>query len=225
MMICFDFLNRPIALQTGKISVLVIENKSCFRKTVRALLSGAAEEENIVLSEKNKPIKFRSAARLIGNYFALDYSAHQLKSIYADMAYFCGEEMRQETLELSGKISEYLEKLNENFDFDFTYTSELNLQDLFKIKDLKPDQVCKSSLEALLDYMLLLQKYSHIKCFILLNLHVFFSQKELSALYTELLQRSIPVLVLEGNTCFEPCQQEKYTILDEDLCEIVAEPD
>lgn len=222
MMLCFEFLNSPIPLQTNKINVLVIENKACFRKTVRAMLSGTAEEANILLSQQNKPINFKISARLLQNYFALDYSAQQIKSIYADLENFCSEEMRQETLQLSQKISEYLEQLNEAFDFDFNYDFELDLPELFRMKKLKPDQTFKTTVEALLDYMMLLQKYSHVKCFILLNLHVFFSLEELSDLYKALLQRNIPVLVLESSASAEPNTLEQLTILDEDLCEIVA---
>lgn len=221
MRICFDFLSRPVPLQTGRIHVLIIENKTCFRKTVGAILSGTAEEENIVLSEQNQPIKFKSSAQMIGNYFALDCTAQQIKSIYADIASFCNEQMREETMQLSQKISEYLEMLNEEFDFDFSYDSELNLPDLFKMKGLKPDIASKNRIEALLDYILLLQKYSHIKCFILLTPHTYFEANELSALYEELLERNVPVLALESNDLFEHCIQEECTILDKDLCEIV----
>lgn len=225
MMLCFEFLNRPIPLQTNKINVLIIENKVCFRKIVRAMLNENTEEANIILSQQNKPINFKTYARLIQTYFALDYSAQQIKSIYADLEAFCSEEMRQETLQLSQSISEYLEQLNEAFDFDFNYDFELNLPQLFKTKNLKPDQTCKTTGEALLDYMLLLQKYSHVKCFILLNLHAFFSVEELNDLYNSLLQRNMPVLVLESSVSSEPSMLENYTILDGDLCEIVAEQD
>lgn len=165
MMMYFDFLSRPIPLQAGRISVLVIENKACFRKTVEAILNGTAEEENIVLSERNQPIKFKSCAQLIKNYIALDCSAQQLKSIYADMSSFCNAEMREETLQLSQQISEYLEKLNEEFDFDFSYNLDLNLPELFKMKGLKPDQVSKGPMEILLDLYVAAPKIQPYKVF------------------------------------------------------------
>lgn len=223
MMLYFDFLNKPVELQNGKISVLIIENKNCFRKAVQALMNGTAGEGSVVLSEKNQPIEYKTNAKLIENYFALECSSQQIKSIYTDMANYCSEEMREETMQLSQKICDYLERLNEAYDFDFRYDLELNLPELFKIKKLKPDRSCQSLVEALLDYMLLLQKYSSIKCFILLNLHSFFSTDELTALYKELLQRNMAVLVLESNAHYEACTQENRIIIDEDLCEIVAD--
>ena len=108
-----------------------------------------------------------------------------------------------------------------NFDYDFNYSVDVNLSDLFKIQNLKPNISNEHWLESLLDFILLIKKYTSTKVFVLLNVHSYFTKEEIDLFYKEILYNRIPLLVLEDNynlckSCFESVR-----IIDADLCEII----
>ena len=85
-----------------------------------------------------------------------------------------------------------------NFDYDFNYSVDVNLSDLFKIQNLKPNISNEHWLESLLDFILLIKKYTSTKVFVLLNVHLYFTKEEIDLFYKEILYNRIPLLVLES---------------------------
>ena len=67
----------------------------------------------------------------------------------------------------------------------------------------------------------MMRRYSSIKCFVILNLHTYFSLAELELFYKELAYQSIEILVIENKKVFNSLQNEITYIVDEDMCEII----
>lgn len=223
MTVSFDFLSVPIEIGNDRISVLCIENKNCFRKITRSFYNENLEENNIIFSENLTQLKSKGNIAFIYDYFDISFSSSLMKKLYDSISDFCFSEMPEERAAFERAVFAFLDEINRNYDFDFSYNSEIDIKSFFKSQNLKPDIECKEFTEALSDYILLVQKYSSVKCFVLLNPHTYFSAEELTAFYDDMLRRNIKLLVIEGNKNFEKSELESLIISDEDFCEIFEE--
>lgn len=220
-MISFDFLSEPLTFKNTYINTLCIENKTLFSDTVKALREGACDENKIIFSKDFKPIKMKNNVDFIFDYYALDFSSAFIKKIYEDMNIFCIDNMQEKTVELKRVILSFLDEVNENFDFDFSYTIDLSLPDFFKGQGVKPALENRRLIENLCDYILIVQKYAPVKCFILLTPCLYFSDSELEIFFKEMSERNINILILENIILRKKTEYEKITIIDNDLCEII----
>ena len=216
-----DDLSEPLYLSEKYINVLSIENKALFRRFIKAMLNGEPEEENFIFSENYKPLPYRKNICFLYDCYNLSFSSSFMKKIYDDMATFCSDEMLDRTIALKKAVTDFISKVTEEFDFDFIYNDDVSLQDVFKIQNVRPDTNSQGVLESLYEYIVLIQKYTPVRCFVISGLHQNFSTTELEAFYKELIDRKIRLLVVESTTDFVPSLFEELTIIDEDLCEIV----
>lgn len=221
MKISFNFLSKPLTFEKHFINTLCIENPTVFSETIRAFRNGNIEEHDIIFSENFSPIKAKHNIEFIYDYYDFNFSSSFMKKIYEDMELFCIDNLTEKTVELKNTIFAFLDKVNENYDFDFTYNIDFNFIDFFKSQAFRPLFDGSSLIENLLDYILLVQKYTSVKCFVLLVPSLYFTEEDLNLFYKEIIQRRIYLLVIEGNLIREKNNFEKLTILDKDLCEIV----
>lgn len=222
MMFACDYLSEPLDLSEKYIHVLSIENKAVFRKFIKAMLCGEPQEDHFIFSEAYEPVPFKKTILFLHDCYNLSFPSALIKRIYNDLTVFCHDEMPEQTLALKRAISEFMDRINEEFDFDFTFREEVIVQDIFKMQNLRPDTNSESVLESLYAYMVLIQKYAPVKCFVISGLHQNFSSFELETFYKELIAGKIRLLDVESTTDFIPASSEKLTVIDEDLCEIVA---
>ena len=175
-----------------------------------------------MFSEDFTPIKIKENVCFLYDFYNLSLSTSVLKKLYENISLFCNTELQSETTELKIQVATFLEKLMMNYDYDFNCNFDLDLVDLFKIQDMKPDISKENLCHSLLDFIILLSKYTKVKCFVLLNLHLYFTDEELNLLYKEFVYNKLNVLVLENSSNFIKNQYEVLRIIDEDLCEIIA---
>ena len=216
-----DYLSESLYLSDEYINVFSIENKPVFRRFVKAMLQGEPEEENFIFSKDYKPYPFRKNVCFINDCYNLSFSSSAIKKIYEDMASFCNTELSEQTFAVKRAVADFIGTVIEEYDFDFTFQEEVVLQDIFKMQNVRPDINSDSVLESLYEYIVFVQKYAPVGCFVILGLHQNFSPSELAPFYKELTVRKIRLLDIESTTDFKPSSSEKLTVIDEDLCEIV----
>lgn len=221
MMVSFDFLTKPICLSNHKINVLYIENQQLFRNTVSCFYTGSFDENNIVFSENYTPVKFKNNICFISDIFSIDFSASFLKKVYEDLSDYANTYLQESTVSIKADIINYLEKLSQNYDYDFDFNDNLEISDLLKMQGFKPNMNSNNLMSRLLDYIIMTRRYSPVKCFVILNLHSYFSPTELELFYRELTYQSIEILVIENKKVFDSIQNEITYIVDEDMCEII----
>ena len=219
-MVSFDFLSKTICPDEKKVDVLCIENHNLFRRIYNAFLSGETEENNIVFSENYVPLKFKGNVCFLDDYFRLAYSNSIMKKLYERIEDYCYSEMERETVQLKSHLVGYMEQIVKGFDFDFEFNYEFALPELFKLMNMKPVADNYDVLNALIDYILILNKYAPPKCFVLMNLHLYFSENELDLFYGDMINNHIKLLVIESRTVFKKSINENLIIYDNDFCEI-----
>lgn len=215
-----DFLSEPLTLYDNMINIICVENKALFRNIIRSFYDEDPEKMNIVFSENFTPLRYKGNICFVSDFYQLTVSPTIIKKLYDNIASFCINEITHETVNVKKQLISFMDTVIENYDFDFSYNYDFNLQDLFKMHNLKPNISSDNLLESLLNFILLLKKYSSVKCFVLLNLHLFFNKNELEIFYKEIIYNHIPILVLENTASFSKSQYEKIRIIDNDLCEI-----
>lgn len=221
MMVTFDFFSEPVELREDSISVVCIENKKIFRKTVAAFFDGCPEESNIYFSENFETLKYKGNVCFIPSYYEFDFSAAYMKKLYETLSVYANTNLCEEVQNIQSASMQFFLKIAEEYDYDLEFSDCLDIISLFKMQSLKPSLSTENLLSTLLDFLTLTKKYSLVKCFVLLNLHSFFEEEELTIFYQEIKYRKIDILVIEDIKHFDSLPIEKFYILDKDLCEIV----
>lgn len=221
MMVNFEFLSTPICFTENEVNVLCVENQKLFRMICDSFINDQTEENKIVFSENYQPYKVKGNVFVVFDYFRLSYSNSLMKKMYDQIEKFCVGELAIETVQLKTHIVKYVESIVKAYDFDFDFNYDISIVELLKSVDFKPNLENDDSINALLDYMLILNKYVPQKCFVLLNLHLYFSEKELELFYTDIINNHINLLVIENKMSFNKCSQENVIVYDNDFCEIV----
>lgn len=221
IMVSFPFLSVPLCISERSIEVLCIENQKLFREVYYAFVSDTLEESNIVFSRNFEPFNKKEKLFVIDEYFSLSYSNAIMKKIYEQMEAFCNIELQRETLQLKSHIVKYLERLANDFDYDFDFDYAFSMTELFKTVNLKPVSDGTDKLNMLLDYILIIEKYVSPECFVLFNLHLYFTEDEIAGFYKDIISKHIKILVVENIKTFVSNKDEKIIIYDKDFCEIV----
>ena len=220
MIFSFDYLKNAVDLKENGIVTLSIENKTVFRNIVGAFKSGELEENGIVFSENYQPIDCKKYVCFIDDFFNPEFPSAFLKKLYTDAAQCCHNELLDETLKFKSAYEVLMSGIICKFDYDLTCNYDFDLAAFLKFRGLCPALTGEGLLENLLEYILLISKYSAVKCFVALNLHLFFMREELGKLFEELNMNHISMLVIEGALPEAYPKNQKIYILDEDLCEI-----
>jgi len=91
--------------------------------------------------------------------------------------------------------------------------------------DFRVDLDNLSPCEALYEQLSLLHRLGKNQCFILINIHAFFSPAELAQLYKMTQYQKMNLLLLESYMPRSPLSPEDITLFDADLCELTLEND
>lgn len=200
------------------IPIVCIEHQESLRETVSFFESGEFSINPPVFSKNFEPIDNKKI-QFVSHFFELSFSTSFYKKVYYDMQKLCFDCFSEEVLALNCQTTRLLEQIAEKYDFDFTFNDTVDLISVFKSQNLKADFQSENKLEQLLNYIILTQKYAPVNCFVLLNMHLYFTETELILFYEEVKKRNITVLLIEA-VCFPKLPGEKYYILDKEYCEI-----
>lgn len=221
MMVNFEFLSEPLQLVDGTVNVLCVENQKLFRGIFNAFVNGETEENRIIFSENFEPVKIKGNVCVIDDFFRLTYSNTIIKKLYEQIEKYCNYELQKETTQLKIHIVNYFEQLISAFDYDFEFNYDLSIAELLKAVSLKPNTDKSEVIGILLDYILLVNKYAPPKCFVLLNLHLYFDEEELDLFFKDIINNHIKLLLVENKKSFKTTNCEKVVIYDNGFCEIV----
>ena len=204
---------QTIRVHISEISVLIIENTATSITT--ALLNELTKQKVKVIfcDEKRNP-----SSELMSYYGCHDCSLKLRAQL--DWQQFSKEMVW--TAIVSQKIQMQAENLNffglQESELLHKYREEIEFNDQ---SNREPYTDSNSFLENLINYIKFIQNYTPVKCFILLNIHLYLSNEELELFYRDIINNHIKLLVLENYKFFDRHSFEKIIILDKDLCEIV----
>lgn len=212
-----------IELSETKVTNIIIESPDVFESMLNELYNQTlGNEGKWVLSNNSTPIEIKKYSEIILNPFNLDINNKRLLAkLYENIKNNATKtDLYIKWIELYPKVSEVLDELIEDFDYNFEYDDEIEIKELLKLVNLRLNIETSDSLEKMIDYMNLHNSILETKLFILVNIHSFYTQDKLKYLYEQAFYKKYYLLLLECKAADTVEILEKRYIIDKDGCVI-----
>lgn len=221
-MMAFEYLTQTIDLCPG-ITYLIIENKKLFRNTLNALAADEGEEL-FVISEDFKPLDFKKKVFYFSDILNVALNDKKINNkIISELESVANEVYLESLSDIKLRLLNLAEKLSFHFDYDYSYTDNLETSALLKLLEFRIRDDSSDSLESLVLCVRILQKHLGVRLIMIRNLSLYYTTQEISALESTFQSIGFPLIDLE---CSVPqgIASGKFVIIDEDLCQVVDTP-
>lgn len=223
MKLAHPFLENPIIFEENKVNILVVEHQKVFSELVHELLEQTNDVEGrFILSCDLKQLNFHKEVEMVIDLFTLELNQKKtITKLYSQLKTSAiGSEYYLDTTCLLGEITQFLEKILQTTQYPLVYSDEIDIASIFKLADVKFETLYNSLVEKLLDYLVIVQEFCDISCFIFVNLKCYLLDEEIAQLYKFISYKKLNILLLENTMREKRFEEEKIYIIDGDLCEI-----
>lgn len=224
MKIIHPIFQEPIVLKDDKVCVIQIENKRCYRELLCEMFyqSNHTLEGRFLVTEEAKSFDLGKDVHIVTDVLSIDSNQRKiLAKLYQRLETDALEsDFYLETQEILANMQKFIALLTDNETIALNFKDAINLQDLFKIADVKVECENIKLLEKILDYLEVVQEFLKPKCIIIVGLKQFFEKKEIEEIYKFAVYREIRLILIENGLDEEIYDLEKKIIIDCDLCEI-----
>lgn len=201
------------------VNTLVIENPKFFRHIIGQFAQALKNENSeIVISEGNAQIKGKDYIQFCSNYFEFDI-LKKLNSILS-------KQLISKLATVFEISSWYQQGYSLLSDILMEYDSHISINELPDysqiIKLYNPSlqfEKVDDNLQALVKYIDILVEFVNLKLIVFVGIEAFFSKEELIMLFKHCRYKEVSVFMLESTKKYN-FDNEKYVIIDKDLCEI-----
>lgn len=223
MKLSHPLLEQPLLFGENEINVLIIENQRLFTSIIQEIFEQIkGNESNIVLSSNGNILDMSKNAELIVDYYNLEFNQKKvLNKLYQSLTSLITEsEEYLKFIELSSEMVHFIENIVINALYPVRYVNELEPTAYLKFMDVRLEQEYGTMADKIVDYILIMQEYARIQCFILVNIKSYLSEEEIESFYQFICYNKYNVLLIENQTREKRFDQEVITVIDEDLCQI-----
>lgn len=215
-------LENKIIFEEGKINVLEIYNKKFFRKMIE-ILNGEeeAEDNEIVLLDNEKRVDLKKNVFVLTDLFNIDFNSKKIiTKIYNELIENIKKRQDDELENLTIKLRNYLiEEINE-LPFEFNINSELEINDLLKVFNLKIDTTCYITIVEKIEFIInIIANLKIANILVIPNLKVYLDKEEIIEIYKYSLYNNIKLLVLENSSNANIENYEMKNIIDKEFDE------
>lgn len=220
MKFVYSNINQVFRFGLGYTNELVVENKKLFFEIVNnMMLQAEGVGGNCVLSIADKTVEFSKYADVTVQFapFQLNrknlltkfYSALEKKAMDA--------ENYSKTLELLGRLENYVYELADEFDFEVD-CKKVAVGPLIRALAPEIEETDKNTIEKIFSYMELIREIDRDRLFIMVNMRTYFDDYEMECFLESVCLHDFKVLLLE-NTSFKKLKNTHRCTIDDDLCE------
>lgn len=200
----------------------IIESPELYAKYLQELFSQQnGEEGKFVLSNKDKELNLAKNMEIIMNPFQVEINGRKiLNKLYAELEQLSKSEvMYTKTLELAGKIQEYLLELEQHTDYILEFDLELDMTALFKTVGIRHEIQETDFFERLIRYIKIAVNVLSTKVFVFVNIRSYLTDLQMQELIKEIHYQEVKGVFIENQDrgCMEGGM--RY-IIDRDGCEI-----
>lgn len=226
MRLSHPLLSTPLHQIEGRIPVLVAENPIVFRKLLTEL-SAQAEGRlgSFILSKDYEPLDCAEHLQVLTNYLSLHLNNRRLQNRFQTLlTSLLAEELSEAHNKLQQEIVNFLHRLSISINYPLSFNHEEYVPTLLKAIKLQPDLEENDALVSLMQYLEIQHDLLKQQCFILVNLHGYFSSEEISELYRYAHYKKWSLFVLEYHLK-NSLPDEEVSIIDSQLCELRSDKD
>lgn len=174
----------------------------------------------MVFSENNKEIKFSKSVDMLNEYINIDLNEKKIISKLYNLLKIKSLEDYDRYSRLSETITEYVQELLFDEEFDLIQGNNIDPIDIFKGVVVGIEDSNNSIPEKFLEYIRVLEKFMDTEVFIFVNLKEFFNNEEIIQIYNKLLLNKTKFIIVQSRTIDNIDSREVLYIIDEDFCEI-----
>lgn len=223
MIIRISNFESDIAISDEYVRVLEIEDKTLFINIVQSINSlcyNQDSDEYILLLNGDEQLSFSKDAYFIFDVLNIDFNDRKiLNKLYSRIKsnLYLDDDIR-EKLE-----SHYIEMFNLidstllEFPFEFTFKTELVIEDLLKLYGIKLINEGQSFMDKILYLIDLISMLDLCEVLIFCNIKSFFTNDQLEEIYKHIIHNQINVLLLEGSSTDQILKYEKKNRIDMDF--------
>lgn len=208
-----------ISLKENAIHVLIIENQQAFRKMVGELWDESeGKEGSWILSDNNSPVQLAKSMMVVFNPYIIDANDKKvITKLYSELSELASEKYTMEVEAINSRIVGLFSEVTQDVPYFIDYKTDIDLQALFKMYNIKIDVEYNSLLERITDYIRAFHNICNIPVFVFINLKDYLSFEELKLLYEFVLYEKVHLILIEGHQSAN-VEPEKHLIIDKDLC-------
>ncbi len=223
MKICHYDFSKPFDIGNG-VGVLIVENANKFVQYCKDFVAQQnGEDGRFIIDDGDKAFSFKKNGCIVFDFFGLSLCDKKIISgLYEQMKSVVDDKYLQNYYELIGRMSEFCDSLSIESPVEIEYNADLSVYDFLKIMKVKPVEHQKSFAENIADCLDAQAQFVGTKLFVLVNLRAFLDNDEYVLLVSHFNYAPYSVLLLERRQ-FDRANNEPMLIIDNDLCEIVAQ--
>lgn len=222
MKIKLYFFEEFIDLEVGKLYTIIIENRKILYDFEKYLFNEfEGNNSYLLLMDNNKIIDHKKNIYFLSNFYDMDLNNKKnLLALYKQIKVNHNDELKERFEQLTSNINEFLEFMNFESGFDLTFDSNILMDDVFKLGDLRFNNENDSLFNTLISYLEIINNLFNIEVFIVEELHKYFSNDELIKAINEIKYHGIILINIEKDNNFEGIVDEIRNYIDIDYCTI-----
>jgi CRISPR-associated protein Csn2 len=209
-----------IEIHEGDFAGVCIENPMMFRQFTESLWNQAnGVEGEIFLTQGEKSIKLNKEGCVIFNPYSVDVNERKIITrIYGEIQEIAEMHFYTQQSEIHSAIVSLLDEIGVHFPYPLDYSLNLDFQQLLKMYGVKIEMHDTELIDRVVNYIRLSHQILGTFIFVFVHFRAYFTQEELSRLKEMIQYEQITVLMIENNVNPEDTKNEKWWIVDKDLC-------
>ena len=210
---------KPLEITAERSKTLIIEDPIYYRKIISDLIcQGESNDGEFILSdEKDKNYDIGKNCLIITDVFNFVSLEKQIKTKLNNM--IVNEyQSKEEITTLIAQINNVGIEILNSYMYPVKFKDNLTFQDVVKMMDFSIDYSELNFLERIIEYTKICFELLGYKLLITANLKEVISKDEYDVFKTDLINRDIPILMIERHSNKELDFDEDVAIIDKDLC-------
>ena len=216
------FFEEFIDLEVGKLYTITIENIKILHDFEKYLFNEFdGDNEYLLLMDNNKIIENKKNIHFLSNFYVMDLNNKKnLLALYKQIKVNHNDELKEKFEQLTRSINEFLEFINFESGFDLIFDSNILIDDVLKLGNLRFNMENDNLFNTLISYLEIINKLFNIEVFIVEELHKYFSNDDLIKAINELKYHGIILINIEKDNNFKGFVDEIRNYIDMDYCTI-----
>jgi len=213
-----DF-NNQINFEEGSINYLIVENPILMCELYQCL---NGDDKKLILSDNEKPLNISKSVKFIRDPISLEFNEKSILTALNSIARVKLHESdyMRKNMELWSLIDKYFIELFEEIDVPITFEQSENMDGLLKLINIKINEEYENLLEKLVDYLGIMFELCNIKVAVICNIRAYLKYEDIKRLYDMVLLKKWNIMCLDYLVPNDKIEEEKYYVIDQDLCEI-----
>lgn len=223
MIIRVSNFENDIIISDEYVRVLEIEDKALFANIVQSINSLCCNQESkeyMILLDEEKELDFAKNVYFIFDILNIDFNDRKiLNKLYSKIKISLDSdtEVRNKLEIYFRDVFNLLDSVLLEFPFEFTYKTELEVEELFKLYGIRLYNEGQSFMDKILYLIDLISLLDLCKVLIFCNMKSFFTDIQIEEIYKHIIHNKLNALLVEGSITEKPLQYEKKIRIDLDF--------